>query len=278
VTGWTTDGKGAGWAGDAARHWNAVNPDAIAARAADVTRLSENPVAFEPGRYTVILDRPAVAQLVKKMGQEFDATSVFMGSSLLAYANTHKPRFGERILDARITLSSDPNDPDGGMLPFDDWGYPIRPMTWIDRGVLTNLAYDANFAAKVGYPSPNAWPRSLRMSGGPSSVEEMIANCKRGIYVNRFASVRGVEIMGMYTGVTQGGCFLVRDGKIEKPIRNLRFRESPWFAFNRVEAIGATKRTAFGYAPSQGDWPIAPTIVPPLMIRDFNFSALADAI
>ena len=282
VTGWTNDGKGAGWAGQAARDWNVINPGAIAERAIHFTRLSANPVAFEPGRYVVILDRPAVAQLVKKMGQEFDARSAFSGDSPLSDPATRRPHLNERIMDPRITLSSDPKDPEGGLIPFDDLGYPVRPMTWIDRGVLTNLAYDADFAVSVGYANANPWPRALRMDnasrGGPSTVEEMIANCKRGIYVNRFAAVHGVEVSGMFTGVTQGGCFLVRNGKIEKPIKNLRFRESPWFAFNRVEAIGATERTAFGYSPSLGDWPIAPTIVPPMMIRDFNFTALADAI
>jgi len=42
--------------------------------------------------------------------------------------------------------------------------------------------------------------------------------------------------------------------------------------------IGVSERTAFGYSPWYGSWPIAPTIVPPLVIRDFNFTALADTV
>jgi len=80
------------------------------------------------------------------------------------------------------------------------------------------------------------------------------------------------------TGVTTGGCFLVRNGKIEKAIKDFRFVESTYFFLNRLIAIGATERTAFGYAPWHGEWPIAPTIVPPVMVRDFNFTALADAV
>jgi len=83
----------------------------------------------------------------------------------------------------------------------------------------------------------------------------------------------------MMTGVTNGGCFVVRHGKIEKPIRDLRFLDSPYFFLNRILAIGPTVRTAFGYSPSQrDDWPLAPTIVPPVMVQDFNFIALADAV
>jgi len=116
------------------------------------------------------------------------------------------------------------------------------------------------------------------MSGGPTTVEEMIANCELGIYVNRFAQMSDLGgPSAMMTGVTNGGCFLVRHGKIEKAIRDLRFVDSPWLFLNRLEAIGTTQRTAFGYAPWSGGWPIAPTIVPPVMVRDFNFTALADA-
>ena len=117
-------------------------------------------------------------------------------------------------------------------------------------------------------------------SGGALlTVEEMIANCKMGIYVNRFAQLFTIDqARGVVTGLTNSGCFLVRNGKIDKPVRDFRFVESPWYFLNRVQAIGTSERTAFGYSPYQGDWPIAPTIVPPLMITDFNFVSLADAV
>jgi len=82
----------------------------------------------------------------------------------------------------------------------------------------------------------------------------------------------------MMTGITSGGCFLIKKGKIEKAIKNLRFTDSPWFFLNRLMAIGTSERSAFGYAPWYGKWPLPPTIVPPLMVAEFNFTALADAV
>jgi len=242
-------------------------------------------VAFEPGRRTVILDRPAVAQLVRPMAGAFEARRTYDGRTPLYDARTRSPRIGQRVLDARLRIVSDPNDPDGGFLPFDTSGYPRTPMTFIEGGVLNHLAYDPEFAAKLGVTPANAPPESLRLEGAPtpghSTVDDMIASCKEGIYVNRFSAL--IEAgsdpkTGMLSGVTQGGCFLVKNGKIEKPIKNLRFVESPWYAFNRILAIGTSERAGFGYAPWQGDWPVAPSIVPPLMISDFNFTAMADAI
>lgn len=280
VTGWAAQGNGSGWAGQAARDWSTLRPERVVDDAIRLTRLSANPVAFEPGRYTAILDRPAVAQATAWMGGMFDAERTFRGDSVLYDPQARRVRLGQRIVDPRVELSSDPNDPEGGYLPFNDHGYPLVAMTWIGRGgVLENLAYNVRFAAERGVTPANDAPASLRMSGGETTVDSMIARCKLGIYVNRFAQIGYVDVgNGIVTGVTNGGCFLVRNGKIDKAIRNFRFVESPWLFLNRVDAIGPSQRAPFGYAPWLGHWPIAPMIVPPLMIRDFNFVALADAV
>jgi len=285
VTGWTTDGRASGWAGQAERNWAQMHPDIIAENALRLTRMSANAVAFEPGRRTVILDRPAVVQLVREMGYHFSADATFAGRTALVDRNTGRLRIGERVIDERLTLSSDPHDPDGGYLSFNDDADPLVPMTWIERGVAKNMAFPRSSAAEYEVQPSNDPPQAMRLSVDASyatkTVDEMIASCEEGIYVNRFAYVGGVErdpTSGMLTGITNGGCFLVKKGKIDKPIRNLQFLDSPWFAFNRIVAIGAPKRAAFGYAPWAGEWPVPPVVAPPLMIRDFNFVAMADAI
>jgi len=276
LTGWTHDQKGSGWAGRAARDWKAIDPAAVAGDALHLTRLSENPVAFEPGRRTAILGRPAVAQIMYLMARDIDA---LQSITPLFNPQTGLARIHERVVDPRITLRSDPNDPEGGYLPFNYRGHPLIPMTWIERGVLVQLPTYAVAAADYGVTPTNYPPSSLHMEGGTDTIDEMIANCKEGIYVNRLAALEKVDWhTGMMTGVTSGGCFLVRNGKIEKPIRDLRFLDSPYFFLNNLVAIGASARSAFGYAPTLDQWPLAPTIVPPIMVRDFNFIAMADAV
>ena len=51
----TTDGTGSGWAGAENPDWGQINFGEVANRAIEKARLSRNPVAIEPGRYTVIL-------------------------------------------------------------------------------------------------------------------------------------------------------------------------------------------------------------------------------
>ena len=286
VTGWTDDRSGSGWAGQSARDWQLLVPSAVAAHAIDLTTRSAHPMVFEPGRYTVILDRPAVAQIVNAMGRQFDAEDTLSGRTPLYNPRAHRSRLGERIMDARLTLASDPNDPEAGFLPFNVGGMPLIPMTWVDHGVHVNLGFGAEFAASMGYTQPNDASAALRFQAvdgaATHTVEEMIANCQRGIYVNRLTDIAPDDpdpTVGMLTGLTSGGCFLIRNGKLDKPIKNLRFRESPWLFLNRVDAIGTVERTAFGFAPwTHSDWPVDPVVVPPLMIREFNFTALAEAV
>ena len=278
VSGWSPDGFGNGWAGQADRDWTRLRSDMVASEALRLTRMAANPVAVEPGRRTAILSRDAVAQLVQTMGGEFDFGKASNNGPLHNYA-TNLPKLGEVVVDKRLKFQSDPNDVDGGYLPFDSEGFPLAPMSWIEDGVLTHLAFNPYTAAREDVKPSNSPPGSVRVSGGPSTIDEMISSCETGIYVNRVAQVSMVDgRSGAVTGVTTGGCFLVRHGKIERSIRNLRFVASPWFFFNQLQLIGVTARAAFGYAPWAGEWPIPPVIVPPIMVNDFNFVALADAV
>jgi hypothetical protein len=68
-------------------------------------------------------------------------------------------------------------------------------------------------------------------------------------------------------------------------VKNFRILESPFFFMNRIQALGPTARAPFGYTPpastenlSDVTWPRPPIVAPPMMVSDFNFSALADAV
>jgi predicted Zn-dependent protease len=110
----------------------------------------------------------------------------------------------------------------------------------------------------------------LRMSGGTTTVDQMIANTTRGILVTRFSNVAIVDAPSMLqTGMTRDGVWLVEHGKISRPVKNFRFTESSLFALNNVEALGVPQRV---FSPGY------PVIVPALTVRDFNFTSLLDGV
>jgi predicted Zn-dependent protease len=113
------------------------------------------------------------------------------------------------------------------------------------------------------------------MSGGDTSVAEMISTTKRGLLVTRFSNVMPMDDRSvLLRGYTRDGLWLIQDGQISKPVKNMVFTESVMFALNNVVQLGVPQRV---YHPGWGYWP-QPVIVPPLKIRDFSFTALADAI
>jgi len=179
-----TDGSASGWAGASHTDWSHIDPEALGARAIDKARASMNPVAIEPGRYTVVLEPTAVGNLVQLLAFALNARSADEGRSFFTKQGGGN-KIGLKVVDERVTLLSDPLDPDAAALPFTPEGLPVKKTTWIENGVVRNLAYDRYWAQKQG---KTATPLigSLKMSGGTSSMEELIASTQRGILVTRF--------------------------------------------------------------------------------------------
>lgn len=104
------------------------------------------------------------------------------------------------------------------------------------------------------------------MSGGTASTEELIKTVKRGVLVTRMWYIRPVDPQTLlFTGLTRDGTFYIEDGVIKYPIKNFRFNESPVIMLNNVEALGRPQRTNA-------------CLVPPMVLRDFTFSSLSDAV
>jgi predicted Zn-dependent protease len=254
----------------------------VAQEAITAATQQRNAVRAEPGRYTAILSATAVGQLLQQMAQRFNLEYASPFSFRGVFAGD-RDRKGERLFDPRITLTTDPTDPEGGDFPFFPEGapYPSGKVTWVENGILKQRSVNIGTGIRCGM-TPLRDPECIRMSSsssdGPTSIAEMIAQCERGIYVHRFSTIQDVDRWSAtMEGFTRGGCLLIEHGKITHPVKDFRFYDSPVLAFNRVLALGPPQRVAFGFTPRDGDkWPYAPVIAPPLMIRDFNFSALAD--
>ena len=90
--------------------WTQLDFKAVSDRAIDKAKLSRNPVAIEPGRYTVILEPQAVGDLVQLIGNYSDARSADEGRSPFVKPGGGN-KVGEKIVDERVTIVADPQDP-----------------------------------------------------------------------------------------------------------------------------------------------------------------------
>ncbi|MEX2325491.1 MAG: metallopeptidase TldD-related protein, partial [Gemmatimonadaceae bacterium] len=98
----TPDGTGSGWAGSAHDEWNDLDAATLGRRAIDKAVRSRNPVAVEPGRYTVILEPTAVANLVQLMAFSLNARSADEGRSFFSKPGGGNKN-GMKVVDERVT-------------------------------------------------------------------------------------------------------------------------------------------------------------------------------
>ncbi len=284
-------GNGSGWVGATSYDWGALDTAAVARRAQEKCVASRAPVAIEPGRYTVVLEPQAVGDLLDLVA---DSLLRFPAESGMGpWADPERPGFsklGKKVADERVTIGHDPMDPLLGVCPFGPDGQAYRPVKWIDRGVLMALAYDREYAVERFHeitPLPNSY--SIAMQGGETSLEEMIRTTKRGLLVTRFSNVRVVDFNSLLaTGITRDGLWLIENGKITKPVKNMRFSDSPVVVLNSLEQLGKPEpvfrlgKSWYWGKEEQPDRPVfsphVPTVVPPLKARGFTFTRLVDAV
>ncbi len=270
----TLDGTGSGWAGTTHNDWGRTTPAGeLAERAIGKARGSANAAAIEPGPYTVVLEPTAVGNLVRLLRSALDARSVDEGRSFFSKQRGGNP-IGERVVDEGLTLRSDPADPDLLARPFTDEGQPVSSTTWIENGVLTNLAYSRYWAARQGRDAL-PFAGGIKLTGGDGTVDDLIGTVQQGLLVTRFWYIRVVDRRTMlYTGLTRDGTFLIENGQVTRAVRNLRFNESPFSMLNNIEAVGSAVRVVASESGGAG----APVVVPPLVVRDFHFTSVSDAV
>lgn len=268
------EGTGSGYVSNAFNDVTKLDTDALSKVAADKAKNSAGARAIEPGKYTVILEPLAVSDMVGWISRGFDARSADEGRSYMSKKGGGT-RIGEQLFDERISMYTDPTSPELPSATWDMEGVPVRKTTWVENGVVKNLEYSRYWAAEKGVqPLPfgagggrgSGGGGGLIIPGGSASLEEMISTTERGILVTRFWYIRSVDPQSLLlTGLTRDGTFYIEDGRIQFPIKNFRFNESPVIMLNNVEELGETVRSGS-------------IMVPPMKIRDFTFTSLSDAI
>lgn len=270
VTVRTKDGTGSGYATRGYNDITKLDTKKATQIATDKAIKSVKARAIEPGKYTVILEPAAVAVLLENIFFRLDARQADEGRSFLSKAGGGT-RQGEKLVDERVNIYSDPLNPE---LPTSTWngdGRPQEKISWIEKGVIKNLSYERYWAEKKGVkavPGPDA----AIMEGGTKSLEELIASTKKGVLVTRLWYIRDVDPQSLLlTGLTRDGTFYIENGKIQYPIKNFRFNESPIIMLNNLEELGKVERTVS--VESNQNY-----LLPPLKVRDFTFSSLSDAV
>lgn len=267
----TKDGTGSSRVQNQSINVNNLDTSKLGKRVTKRAAMSINPKEIKPGKYTVILEPAAAADMVAYCSYFMDARSADEGRSFFSKAGGGN-KIGEKLVDEKITIYSDPVDLKAPGVPFNDEGYPITKTTWFENGVLRNLARGRYWAEKTSQPVVPFFTNII-MEGGTKTVDELIASTDYGILVTRFWYIRTVDPRTvLLTGLTRDGIFEVSEGKITGAVKNFRFNESPVNVLQNVLELGAAEN---GVGSETGDTQI---FVPAMKVKDFYFSSLSDAI
>jgi predicted Zn-dependent protease len=274
LTARTPDGSGSGWASKSFNELRRLEPAALATAAIEKAARSKEPAAIEPGKYTVILEHSALADLLVFMIFSANARQADEGRSFFSKKGGGN-RIGEQILGEQVNVYSDPAYPLAPGVSFDGEGLPIGRNVWVEKGVLKDLFYSRFWAQKMD-KAPTAGPANLIMEGGTSSIDDLIASTERGLLVTRFWYIRPLDPQTLlFTGLTRDGLFLIEKGKVTRPVKNMRWNESPIVALNNIDGMTAPDRAVSGEGIGAGGLAL---VCPAARIREFTFSSASDAV
>jgi predicted Zn-dependent protease len=248
-----------------------LDGQATGERAATKARTASNPTDLEPGRYEVILEPDCVANILSfLLVAGFNGKAVEEGRSFA--------RVGDAQFDPSITLRDDVTDPGTLGIPFDIEGTPKRPLDLVRDGVTRGLLHTRRTAKAAGVESTGhaveggaAWGAlgaNLTIDAGEKTTDDLIAGVERGVLVTDFWYTRILDPRTqVVTGLTRNGVWLIEDGRVVRPVTNLRFTQSFLDALGPDAVRGISAERALVMAGWDSIY-----FVPSLHLASWNFT------
>ena len=267
----TRSDTSAGWAKGGSWRLDGIDYASLAREAVDKAVRGRDPQPVTPGEYTVVLDHYAVDDILEALSlYGMGAQAVQEGRSWMCGLE------GTRAMSESVSIWDDGGALDGWPMPFDVEGVPRRRVELVENGVVNAPVHNTYTAAQDGVASTGHQiyftgppiASNLFMRPGDKTVEEFIASTERGLYITRFFYTRLSHNRGcVMTGMTRDGTFLIENGEIRHPVKDLRFTQSYVDALNTVEGVGNEANLVLnevGFA----------TRVPALKLGSFNFTGV----
>jgi len=207
-----------------------------------VEALSLPPV--KGNTYTVVIDPILTGLFVHEaFGHLSEADMLYENPDLLEVMSMGK-RFGCQEL--QIFDGAAPQGHRGSYL-YDDEGTPATTTQLIEDGVLVGRLHSRETAGKLGEkPTGNArclnyhYPPIVRMTNtwierGTTPVEDLFDGIKEGVYARNWLG--GMTNGEMFT-FSAGEAWMIRDGKIAEPVRDVTLSGNVFKTLANIEGIG----------------------------------------
>ena len=219
------------------------DPAAVGRRAAEraLRRLGARRVATCD--VPVIFDDVTAGSLIAQVASCVNGYSVYRQSTFLA------DKMGESIAADSVHIIDDGRLPGGlGSKPFDGEGLATRRNVLVEGGRLKSWLLDSYSARKLGLQStgnasrgagsgPSAGTTNLWLEPGESSLDQIIANTKRGLLVTELIGMGFNPVTGDYSRGAAG--LWIEDGEIAFPVEEITIASHFGEMLQSIDHIGS---------------------------------------
>lgn len=266
VTARTPSGTGSGRGQFNGRRFGTFDAAAVATRACETAKASENPRKLEPGRYTVVLEPAATGTLASSLLSAMNQRSADEGRSF--FSKKDGTRLGEKLFAPIVTIKSDPRSAVTPMLPFDTEGRALEAQPWVTAGTVEALSTSRYWAKQKGRV-PVGGHGGFELAAGVVPRAKLLEGITRGVLISRFWYTNWVEAQNLLlTGLTRDGTFLIENGQVVGPVNNFRFNQSVAEAFLKCDALSVEREAANE----------AETVTPAMRTADFLLASVSEAV
>jgi PmbA protein len=233
-----------------------------------IAKMAKNPKSIKPGKYTVLFDPLPFANLVEHIASATSITSVETGLSF--FMN----KLNQEVASPILTLWDDGRIPAGlGSSKSDEEGVPTQRTSLINDGVLKNYLHNTSTAKKyntkttanAGIISPH--PTNAVVKEGDKSIDEMISEIKKGLYITNTWYTRFQNYMtGDFSSIPRDGIFYIVDGEIKHPTREIRISDNFINLMMNISSVGKEISQIHGWGID------LPTFTPAVLVDNLNIT------
>ncbi len=251
-----------------AREEEGFDPLLAGHQAGEIADKALNPIEGQPGRYDTLLGPLVFADLISQLGERASAFLIDAGQSFLA------DKIGSQVASKEITLHDDPIFKGSyGLRIFDDEGVPTRKNTIVEKGKLKTYLHNSTTAKKSGVETtgnagllvPTPW--NLVIESGGKKIEDILSTIDRGIYITNSWYLRYQDYSkGDFSTIPRDGMFLIRNGELTQPVRNLRISDNILRIFRNTAQISRERQWIRWWEVE------TPTLTPHALVTDLNLS------
>jgi len=220
------------------------NPELAGIEAGETAKLAAGPVEGKEGVYQAILGPSVMANLLNTTAASASAYMVEIGMSYFT------DKLGQLVASNRLTLRDDQQFSGGpGSHAFDDEGFPTKPTTIVEDGILKTLLHSSYTAKKFnadltghGYYSGSYGivpsPSNLTVELGDYSKDELFDEVENGVYItnNWYTRFQNYQT-GDFSTICRDGIFRIMNGEITQSLRGLRISDNMLRILQSVKAL-----------------------------------------